>query len=361
MAVLAYRPDWEEARDRLTRWWNGENFGRAALQITVPRPHPAEHVEPAPIPAGVVCERYTAQDLDLRVNLARRGCINTYYLGEAVPYHAPGDLGPGTLSLFLGCHGTEMPTTVWFEPCIADADEIVPEYDADNPYWMFCQEAHRGTLPFSRGRFLQQFPDLIEGLDTLAALRGTEELLMDLLDRPEWVHRCLHHITQVYFRHYDMLYDLIRDEVGGSVFWCWAPGRLVKLQCDVSFNISPRMFRDFMVPVLQEMTERTSYSLYHWDGPGALCHQDALLSLPHLDMLQWTPGAGEEPTCHRRYWPMYHDAIEAGKRVMIYAENAEGLPALKREFGEKTQSFMINIPLPTLAQADECIRLMELG
>ena len=43
------------------------------------------------------------------------------------------------------------------------------------------------------------------------------------------------------------LYDLLRDDRGGSHFWAWAPGRMAKLQCDFSAMISPQMFRQFMV------------------------------------------------------------------------------------------------------------------
>jgi hypothetical protein len=93
-------------------------------------------------------------------------------------------------------------------------------------------------------------------------------LLHDLIERPEWVHSCLHKITDLYFRYYDIVYDPIRDEVGGSVFWVWAPGRVAQFQCDFSAMISPDMFGDFIVQILTEMTERVSYSRYHWDGQG---------------------------------------------------------------------------------------------
>ena len=38
---------------------------------------------------------------------------------------------------------------------------------------------------------VSRIPDLIEGLDTLAAMRDTQPLLIDLLERPEWVHDAL--------------------------------------------------------------------------------------------------------------------------------------------------------------------------
>ncbi len=357
MSGLLYRPDWEEARDRLTTWWNGGDIGRPAMQITAPRPEPAELIEALPQPEGWVTH-YSTRSLDYRVNLALRSCIHNYYLAEAVPYTNPGDVGPNSLALFLGCTGREMPDTVWFKRCMETPEDARFEYDPGNFYWRFCLDAHRKTLQSSRGKFLHQFPDLIEGLDTLAAMRGTERLLVDLVERPDWVHACLREITDRYFHYYDVLYDLIRDEVGGSVFWAWAPGRMVKLQCDISANISPGMFRDFMLPVLVEMTERVGYSMYHWDGPGAVRHLDALLEVPRLSMVQWTPGAGEPGTWHETWWPLYHRILDAGKKLYIWA-GKEHLESLKREFGEKSKGIMITMHVPSREDAEECMRIME--
>ncbi len=360
MGSLLYRPDWEEARQRLTAWWNTGDIGRAAMQVYVPRAEPWEHVEAMLEPEGWVTH-YSTRSLPYRVNLALRACLNTEYLGEAVPYYAAGDLAPNCLALYLGCRGIEMPGTCWCQPFLDDPDEAAFDFAPGNFYWRFTLDAHRQTLEHSRGKFLHQFPDLIEGLDTLAAMRGTDRLLVDLLERPEWVHRCLRRITCVYFRYYDRLYDLIRDEVGGSVYWVWAPGRLTKLQCDFSAMISPAMFIEFMVPVLTEMTERVSYSIYHWDGPGALGHLDALLSIPRLDMIQWTPGAGNEPSWHRRWWPLFHRILDAGRKVFITdSTGLEQLLDLKREFGDQTRNLLINCFASTREEAEKCLKAAEL-
>ena len=359
MASLLYRPDWEEARERLTTWWNGGDIGRAAMQIYVPRTEPHELIEALPEPEGWVTH-YSTKSLEYRVNLALRGCLYTDYMGEAVPYCAAGDLAPNCLALYLGCRGVEMPGTCWCEPFIEDTERHTFDYDEENFYWRFTLAAHRETLKYSRGKFLHQFPDLIEGLDTLAAMRGTERLLVDLIERPDWVHKCLRRITCLYFRYYDVLYDLIRDEVGGSVYWVWAPGRVTKLQCDFSAMISPAMFREFMLPVLQEMAERVSYSLYHWDGPGALGHLDTLLEIPRLNMIQWTPGAGNEPAWHRRWWPQYHRILDAGKKVFITdGPGLEQLLDLKREFGRQSKDMLINCWPPSRQEAEEWMKAME--
>jgi len=358
MSGLLYREDMDEVRARLTAWWDGGDIGRPVMQITAPRAEPLEVVETMPTPEGWVTD-YSTSDFDYRVNLSARACIGSHYLGEAVPFVAP-DLAPDCLALYLGCRGVDMPGTVWCEPCIESPETARFAYDPDNFYWDFTLRLGREQRRLGRGKFLLQFPDLIEGLDTLAAMRGNEELLMDLLERPEWVRECLEKITPLYFRYYDVLYDLIRDEVGGSYFWVWAPGRLVKLQCDFSAMIGPDIFLEFMAPVLTEMTERTSYSFYHWDGPGALPHLDALLEIPRLGMIQWTPGAGEEPTDHPKWWPYYHRILDADKKVYMHqCTSPDSIRALRREFGPRLNEFLICIWAPSKTEGEEYLRAAE--
>jgi len=358
MGGLVYRPDWKEARARLTTWWNGGDIGRPAMHITVPRAEPWEAIPAMPEPEGWI-SHYSTKSVEYRVNLALREWLMTDFFGEAAPVVASGDLAPNCLALYLGCHGTETQDSVWCEPCIESPETARLAHDPANFYWRFSLEAYSQVKKRGAGKLLLQFPDLIEGLDTLAAMRGTEQLLLDLVERPEWVHRSLRKITDLYFRYYDMLYDLLRDEVGGSVYWVWAPGRLTKLQCDFSAMISPGMFREFMLSLLTEMTERVSYSLYHLDGPGAIMHQQALLEIPRLGMIQWQPGAGNEPQWHPRWWPLLHAITDAGKRVLIGGGGREQLLALKREFGEKCKLMLLGCEAQTEQEATEMLHLME--
>lgn len=356
MSGLLYRPDMDQVRARLTAWWQGEDIGRPALQVTAPRSEPLEEIPALPEPPGWT-GHYSTADWAYRVNLAQRACIHTHYLAEAVPNVSP-DLAPNCLALYLGCKGVEGEDTVWCEPFLEDAAEPHFILDQNGFYWQFSTRLAREQLRLGRGKYLTSFPDLIEGLDTLAAMRGTERLLIDLIERPAWVHRCLREITDRYFHAYDLWYDLIRDEVGGSHFWAWAPGRMAKFQCDFSAMISPAMFAEFMVPVLTEMCERVAYSMYHWDGPGAIAHHDHLLSIPRLTMLQWTPGAGVEAMDHPRWWPLYHKTVDAGKKVYLgECSGIESLRALKREFGPKLKQFLIGWHAGSLSEAEEFIRI----
>ncbi|MBN2308908.1 MAG: hypothetical protein JXR94_08065 [Candidatus Hydrogenedentes bacterium] len=358
MSGLLYREDMDDVRRRLTAWWNGEDIGRPALHITAPRPEPIEDIPRMPEPDGWLTH-YSTSNFDYRVNLSARECINTYYLAEAVPVSSP-DLAPNCLALYLGCKGVDMKDTVWCEPFIEDPESAQFAYDPDNFYWDFTLRLAREQLRIGKGKFLLQFPDLIEAIDTLAAMRGSQELLMDLVERPEWIHRCMRTLTDLYFRYYDVLYDLLRDEAGGSYWWAWAPGRMAKFQCDFSAMISPDMFGEYMVPVLNEMCERVSYCMYHWDGPGAIPHLDHILSIPSLDMVQWTAGAGNPGTDDPRWWPLYHRIVDAGKKVYCsQCWSADSLKALRREFGAKLNQFYMGMEAASPKEADEFIRIAE--
>lgn len=355
MAGLVYREDMEEVRDRLRRWWNGEDLGRPVLLLTAPREKSLLDIPPVREPEGWVTD-YSTRDFAYRVYLGARWCASTHYLGEAAPNVAP-DLAPNCLALYLGCRGIEISNSVWCAPCIDSPETAQFALDRDNFYWQFSLRLGRELLRIGRGKFLVSFPDLIEGLDTLEAMRGGERLLEDLLVRPEWVRECLRQITERYFECYDPLYRMFRDETGGSTFWMWAPGRMAKLQCDFSAMIGPEMYGEFMVPVLRAMTERLDYAMYHWDGPQALVHHDHLLSIPRLHALQWTPGAAYEPPPHRRWWPYFHRTVEAGKRVILdHGVTLDDLTPLRREFGRKLHRFAIAVSLESPRQVDDVLQ-----
>jgi hypothetical protein len=357
MTGLLYRPDFDAVRDRLTTWWNGGDIGRAAMIIWAKRPTPLEEVPPMPKPEGWLTH-YSTSNFDYRIYQAKTWCAKTHYLVDAVPNVSP-DLAPNCLALYLGCKGIDQPGTVWVEKCIESPEKARFEYDENNFYWQFTLRLAREHLRLGQGKFLTSFPDLIEGLDTLAAMRGTEELLFDMIERQDWVHASLDKITKLYFRYYDPLYEMIKDDRGGTYWWCWAPGRFAKLQCDTSAMFSPDMFKEFMVPVLEEMCGRLDYVMYHWDGPGALPHHDHILSIKGIDIVQWTPGAGTEPIMDSRWWPYYHKTIDAGKKVALLGFTGnENLVAFRKEFGEKLKQFLIGMRVETPQQADEVLKIV---
>lgn len=322
---------WDKSRERFAAWWHGQAVDRVLLQVIAPANDP-----PASDPVGPLSLEEKWLDVDRRIRHFEDSLERTFYGGDAFPYLET-HLGPGTLSTFLGAVPEFRPDTVWYRPVIADITQAEPpEYGPDNRFWQFTREICTEGVRRLEGRALVSIPDLIEGLDTLCSLIGTEQLLYALQDQPDDVHRFQDALTELYFDYYDPIYNIVRDEHDGScfsVFNTYGEGTVSKLQCDVSAMISPEMFEEFAAPYLQEQCERLDYTVYHLDGPDALQHLDTLLSIPDLNAIQWTPGAGQEPATSERWLPMYRTTRKAGKSLMIRGGSPEEARRLVEALG----------------------------
>jgi len=53
--------------------------------------------------------------------------------------------------------------------------------------------------------------------------------------------------------------------------------------------------------------------MYHLDGPDAMRHIDALLSLPNLQGIQWEPGVAEPDPLEPKWRPLIRQIVEGGK------------------------------------------------
>lgn len=110
------------------------------------------------------------------------------------------DWGTVTLSTFLGSEPGFSDTTIWYNPCITDTNQNVPLTFSTEQKWRKIQEKIiKETVKQSQGNYLVGCPALTPGVDTLAALRGTEELLIDMIERPDWVKEKLAEINEAYF------------------------------------------------------------------------------------------------------------------------------------------------------------------
>lgn len=121
------------------------------------------------------------------------------------------------------------------------------------------------------GRYLLGPPDLVGNLDVLAALRDTQTLLTDLVERPEWVKDRLQEINRADFSIFERILELVRDESGGNAFCfhLYGDGKTAKVQCDIACMLSPAMFREFVVGPLAEQCRYLDYSMFHLDGEDA--------------------------------------------------------------------------------------------
>jgi hypothetical protein len=242
-------------------------------------------------------------------------------------------LGPGSLAAALGSPLEGGEDTIWIHQRPERSDDIV--LDENNPWWRLHLDLIQACLQRSQGRYFVGCPDLIEGLDTLASLHGTQPVLLDMFDRPEELERQLQAVNDIWFEAFEQIYQQIN--VNGEMTFCyfslWAPGRMAKLQCDLSGMISPKNFRRFAVPYLREQCQKLDYSMYHLDGVDAVRHLNALLEIEELDAIQWTPGVGQPQGGNSCWYDLYQRIREAGKSLMTSGATVEELRPLLDEIG----------------------------
>jgi hypothetical protein len=328
-----WKANWDQTRKRFVDWWNHEGLliGMWGAPETGRSIH--ENVA-APVRPPTIEERYC--------NAAFRAAENHYRLSRSafpldVLPSATTDLGPGSLALFLGSKPGFAEDTVWFHPCAEK--ELEPEklpplkFDPNHPWWRTTEDIIRRCVELSRDKYLVGCPDLIENVDAPSSWRGAEPLLMDMIDRPEWVEQKVWEINEVWFGAYQRIYDLIKLADGSSTFgafYLWGPGKVAKIQCDASVMFSPAMYQRFVVPMLTAQCERLDHSLYHLDGTQAMMHLGSLLAIESLDAIEWTPQAGIETGGNKRWHDLYRRILAAGKSVQVVnVEPDEVLPLLE--------------------------------
>ena len=182
----------------------------------------------------------------------------------------------------------------------------------------------------------------MEGLDVLAALKGTDKVLLDTVMQPEVLEHQMQQINNIYFRVFDELYDIIRegDEMAFCYFSSWAPGKMSKLQSDISTMISEDDYRRFVQPFIREQCQKIDYTLYHLDGVGAMHHLPALLEIEELNAIQWTPGVGQPQGGSSKWYDLYRQILEGGKSIMACWVTLDELrPLLDNVGGDGIQDF----------------------
>jgi len=354
---MEFKSDWGEAKERLAAWWRGEVIGRFAFQVTAPRAQPLATASPPPDTQGVV-ERWLQPDY--RIAVAERGFASTWFGGEAFPYFDP-HLGPGSLALYIGSEPVFAEDTVWYQPCLPDLDNAPTlEFDPDNPWWRATRRLVEEGARRGQGRYLTAIPDLIENLDTIASLRGTQQLLWDLTDRPRQVHDLQRQVLRLYFEYFDELYAVVSRAGAGccfSAFQIWAPARMAKLQCDFSAMISPAMFEEFVLPYLSAQCHRLDYSVYHLDGVEAVKHLDLILSIPGLSALQWTPGINRAGVGAAEWFDIYRRAREAGKSLLLGGVDKREIQPLVQDVGP--EGLLISTWASSQAEGEELLKAAE--
>jgi hypothetical protein len=315
---LSLKPDFDRAVERLEAWWHCEVLDRACVQMHVARP--GEH---RPYPAkkhATLRERW--MDVEYHVESCLRSYERTYYVGEAFPTYFA-NLGPDICATLLGGELEFMPGTSWAEPFVDDWNDVDFTPQFERVYWDTIRKMTDLALEVGEGKFITGLTDLHMNGDLLSAVRGREQLCLDLHDRPDELREVIRKAGAMYPVVFDDLWNRIKAKGLGCTTWLsvYHHDRYYATSMDFAGLISPEMFQDFFLPIIVDEIEFLERSLFHLDGPTALPHLDTLLSIPKLNGIQWVFGAGNGPCT--RWIEVYRRIQNAGKCAQVIVENVE--------------------------------------
>lgn len=325
------RHDYDEILNHYRGWWNHSGF---IFAVGAPRVKPIDNF-PEPIPPASdnpMLDHFYR----IRRDLYRRAKI--YYGGDAFPMISPG-LGCCDLAPVFGAEMHVEPHTTWYEPCIDNPDNHEPTADIDweNSHWInYYMESVAVAKELAKDICMVTVPAVFNNLDTLAAIRGNESLLIDLIERPDWVRDWLAAICRAELDAFRIFHENVRSPDGANgyiAFSNWGPGKTATLQCDFSCMISRDMFDEFVIPVLEEQCRRLDYSVYHLDGTTAMHHLDSLLTIKDLDAIEWTPEPGFPQGGDPSWYDLYRRILKAGKSVEMVNVKPEEIRPIFESLG----------------------------
>ena len=287
--MLKYKSNTKEALERTVAFWNRENTDRCNLSITVPRKNPKV------IPPE---REYTLKDRFTDPKCIMNRCLNNFekneYLYEAFPI-ARTQIGTSAHCSYFGSKATYESNSVWWSEVLDRPDASLLQFD--EAAFERHKQFTRGVIEMSGDQCLVSMNDNCRCIDALAALRGTENLLTDMLAEPDFVHEALDRIIPIWKKTQNEFCDMLQEKNfgGSSLDWMgvWSPKRHVQLQCDFSVMISPAMYEEFVLPELEEMASAFDHCTYHLDGIEQIRHLDMILSVKKIEMIQWTWVAGQ--------------------------------------------------------------------
>lgn len=332
---MDYKDNWIETQEKFKLWWQHKNTGRPLFHLMARR-------EDKPAPPSP--QRFFANPEELYFSAEKRCAWYERYaeshvfLAEAFP-NVNLDYGATSAALYLGsepeCHWD----TLWYRHISDEAWQALHTSDiSTSNLW---RKRHYDLLTrgkeLAAGRYLVTIPDIGCSMDVMSLLRGSQELIYDLVDEPERMQCISQRLTDFYLETYDACYNMVKEPDGSSAFVAfkvWGPGKVAKLECDFCALMNHEMFRAFAMPALQKQVEHMDNAFYHLDGPDAIKHLDDLLTLPKLKAVQWTHGAGNPDGLWEGWQEKIYDKVMAsGKSLYLFVEDTDPdtvIPALRR-------------------------------
>jgi hypothetical protein len=346
---LEFKKDFDEARKNWRLFWEGK-LNRPIIQAIIRKPGK----DPVRGPKyGAALYRKHEEVVDQALRYAE----SLEFLCDAVPYFNP-SLMTGFFPALLGAEVIEI-REKWgvdtaIVPFVKDLGNVNMKFRRDSKWWEKWVALCECTKRKCAGRLVFGGGGLGWNLDTLGAIRGTAELMMDFYDNPAGVHNALRQILGAYNEVIDEYMRIFEFKKYGGVtrHGFYADGITGVPQCDFGFSIGKEHFDEFALPYLKKEIERLDAVEYHLDGPGNIVHAESICSIDKIGVIQWVAGAGNE----KKDWTWLYEKISAlGKGLWLVASSPEDAVRLWKKYANPGR-MILSVQAET---RDEALRYLD--
>jgi hypothetical protein len=263
-------------------------------------------------------------NVELQIDLFNKSIEGRRFHGETFPVYFP-NLGPDVYAAFYGAQLEFGEVTSWSVPLVHDWEQVNQlKLSMDNRYFKKLEELTSHALERCEEKFLVGYTDLHPGLDCVAAWRDPQQLCIDMIDNPDEVKMLADLSIADFETIYDHFDQMLKDAGQLSVSWMGIPsyGRMHIASCDFSTMISPALYNQFGLPILQREVKTMTHTIFHVDGKGVARHLQAILNVPEVHALQWVQGMGGDYPI-MQWVPLIRELQSKGVPVIVDLSPAE--------------------------------------
>lgn len=218
----------------------------------------------------------------------------------------------------LGCRLRAQPGNIVSEDKSLPWEQVLGmKVDLGGPWFSKYLEYADALVKRADGRFPVSHSILFGPLDYAVALRGHEQIVMDMFDEPENVARFLHEMGDVFISFTDTLWQRLPKFHGGyfdAQYGLWSPGPIARMQEDAIAVMSPTLYEEFIRPVDERIGARYDNAFIHLHATSMIV-LDQLLDMPEIKALEINHDVGGPAV--EEMIPNWQKVQAAGKPMII--------------------------------------------
>lgn len=223
--------------------------------------------------------------------------------------------------------------SIYSEPYLDSPAELwrIPSTE-DNPWLELLQDYTRTLAEHAQGRYHVSQCLMRGTIDLVAAVLGYDRMCAAFYDHPREVHKLTELCVDVFLKVAEAQYAVIPRLAGGyaTYFELWAPGSVIRSQCDASAATSAKMYEEFFFPYEEEIFKQFDYSIVHLHS-GFLHTVPTFLKTDYPTSIQVSLDTGSTPETPHTLIPTFKRILEKKPLFIVGPLTQAELDELLRE------------------------------